>query len=226
MTGAAQEASVERTMSKLLAGVSIACTSLALLMNNPAAGTLVFKHTWTLGWIGFLCALLTFWMGPDSRARADAAKLCGFAFVGKVYVTNYGHRSLACNVLTHNICNMPIEVLAFLSFVVVFIVQWRLMLDATSNDANGYRDCEIAAQKIGSEKTGYEGLDFKERALTMICDELEAAETAINFWSDFSSPRAAASSFFRQLVVVATGVGLMRTLESQCKYCKFYATYT
>ena len=109
-------------MSKLLAGVSIACTSLALLMNNPAAGTLVFKHTWTLGWIGFLCALLTFWMGPDSRARADAAKLVGVGICVSFYVTKHGYFELLCNVF---FCEMPFEVLALTTFLVVQCWFWR-----------------------------------------------------------------------------------------------------
>ena len=57
-------------------GASITCLCVALSLSNSAVAV---QHVWSFGWIGCLVACIIFRCSPDSRSRADSAKLPGTA---------------------------------------------------------------------------------------------------------------------------------------------------
>ena len=100
-------------------GVSMTCLSVALSLSNSAVAV---KHVWNFGWLGCLVAFIICCCSPDSRTRADAAKLVGVGICVSFYVTKHGYFELLCNVF---FCEMPLEVLALATFLVVQCWFWR-----------------------------------------------------------------------------------------------------
>ena len=93
-------------LSKICLGVSLCLTN---SVNK-------IKHAWNLGWLGCVVALAIFCVSPNSRTRADAAKVFGMGICVAFYVMKCGHGSLLCRVIIF--CDMPLEVLAFATFCI------------------------------------------------------------------------------------------------------------
>ena len=112
-------------------GVSMTRLSVALSLSNSAVKV---KHVWNFGWLGCLVAFIICCCSPDSRTRADAAKLVGVGICVSFYVTKHGYFELLCNVF---FCEMPLEVLALVTFLVVQCWFWRqkTLSDESSKDS-------------------------------------------------------------------------------------------
>ena len=113
-------------------GVSMTCLSVAVAVT--AVSAVAVKHVWIFGWLGCLVAFIICCCSPDSRTRADAAKLVGVGICVSFYVTKHGYFELLCNIF---FCEMPLEVLVLATFIVVQCWFWwqKALSDESSKDS-------------------------------------------------------------------------------------------
>ena len=110
----------ENRLYRVCLGVSMTCLSVAVAVT--AVSAVAVKHVWIFGWLGCLVAFIVCRCSPDSRTRADAAKLVGVGICVSFYVTKHGYFELLCNIF---FCKMPLEVLSLATFLVVQCWFWR-----------------------------------------------------------------------------------------------------